>query len=77
MDNQNKNNELTKEEQADLIILLKKWFSSVDLDKPHFLERNKVAKLLKKELGIRNRWANKRAPKKTNHLIEFRYKKNR
>ena len=72
----NKNEKLTKEEEVQLTELLKKWFSSVDLDKPHFLARNKVAKLLKKELSNRNRWANKKAPSKANHLKGFRYKKN-
>lgn len=36
--------------------LLKSWFENAEWDKPHFLHRNKVAILIKKELQRINRW---------------------
>lgn len=67
-------NDIIEINEEKLAKYLKLWFDSADLDKPHFLERNPVAKVLKKELCARNRWAAKKAPRRAAHLIKYRFK---
>lgn len=50
---------MTISKQKQLISLLEEFFSEYDLDKRDFLNKNKVAITLKKELKKQNRWKNK------------------
>jgi hypothetical protein len=64
---------LLKIDEIALAESLKQWFKDKNFDKPHFLERNIVAKVLREELGRIGRWSTKRAPNRATHLRKFKF----